>query len=82
MSYWAIVNKLRVPDGLFLAYPALNLDLKQYTPSILLTLQDEIIPYTILKICINSYIQNQDWDAKSDPFLSPLNASEEVRYSV
>ena len=58
---------------------ALNLDLKeQFTPSILLTLEDEIIPYSILKLCINSYINNENWDTKTDPFLSPIVASDEV----
>ena len=84
---------MRIPDGLFLAYPgqtkiiylilyfdlALNLDLKeQFTPSVLLTLEDEIIPHSILKLCINSYINNENWDPKTDPFLSPIIASDEV----
>ena len=84
---------MRIPDGIFLAYPgqtkiiylilyfdlALNLDLKeQFTPSVLLTLEDEIIPHSILKLCINSYINNENWDPKTDPFLSPIIASDEV----
>lgn len=57
----------------------MNLDLKeQFTPSVLLTLEDEIIPHSILKLCINSYINNENWDPKTDPFLSPIIASDEV----
>lgn len=94
VTTWAIQRKVRVPDGLFLCYPgyiyillvkvkfikitALNLDLKQYSPSVLLSLDDRIIPYSVLKICINSYIQNENWNALQDYFLSPLFIPNEV----
>ena len=52
----AIERKFRVPDGLILCYPALNLSKKYFTPSLLLALDDPILPYPFLKMCINSYI--------------------------
>jgi len=56
----------------------LNLDVKQFTPSVLLTLEDQIIPYSILTLCINSYIQNEKWNVSKDIFLTPISASNEV----
>mmetsp|Transcript_12581 Transcript_12581/g.10793 ORF Transcript_12581/g.10793 Transcript_12581/m.10793 type:complete len:149 (+) Transcript_12581:1487-1933(+) len=67
---------VRVPDGLFLAYPALNLESKEFTPSYLLAINDQIIPYSLLKICLNAYIP-KDTDPIADFLLSPLKAPDE-----
>lgn len=47
---------LRVPDGIVLVYPALNLNFKNYTPSLLTSLNDMILPHTFLKICLKAYL--------------------------
>lgn len=53
-----LVNlKLRVPDGLVLVYPALNLCPDCYTPSLLTALNDLILPHTFLKICLKAYLK-------------------------
>lgn len=52
------VLKLRIPDGLVLAYPALNLTYKTYTPSLLTALNDMILPHTFLKICLKAYLKD------------------------
>lgn len=49
--------QLRVPDGLVLVYPALNLNYKNYTPSLLTSLNDTILPHTFLKICLKAYLK-------------------------
>jgi len=49
--------KIRVPDGLVLVYPALNLNYYGYTPSLLNALNDMILPHTFLKICLKSYLR-------------------------
>lgn len=49
--------KLRVPDGIVLVYPALNLNFNNYTPSLLTALNDTILPHTFLKICAKAYIK-------------------------
>lgn len=54
-----IKMKLRVPDGIVLTYPALNLNYDNYTPSLLSSLDEPILPHTYLKICLQSYIQNK-----------------------
>lgn len=60
---------MRVPDGLFLMYPAMVLDLNYFLPSLLNTLIDPIVPFSILEVCIKSYL-----DAGVDPkylYVSP-----------
>ena len=52
-----ITYKLRVPDGIVLVYPALNLNFNNYTPSLLTALNDTILPHTFLKICVKAYIK-------------------------
>lgn len=66
----AIERKFRIPDGLILCYPALNLSSEYFTPSLLLALDDPILPLPFLKMCMNSYAGKQkDW--KDYPFCNP-----------
>jgi len=73
----AIKMGYRVPDGLMLAYPALNLSSKIFTPSLLLAIDDQIVPYSLLKFCINSYVPETE-NAETNPFISPIAASDEL----
>lgn len=66
-----------MPDGVVLSYPALNLNRKVYTPSYIRALDDQILPHTFLKICVNSYVAPES-DPSLDPFLSPSQASDEL----
>lgn len=68
---------IRLPTGLVLAYPAVNLDKSTFTPSLIYTLEDLLVPHTFLKLCLDSYIQDPHLDPSTDPFLSPLKAPEE-----
>lgn len=52
----AIQHKMRVPDGLFLIYPALVIDLGIFSPSLLMTLTDRIVPFSVLELCIKAYL--------------------------
>lgn len=65
---------LRVPDGIVLVYPALNLNYHNYTPSLLTSLNDMILPHTFLKICLNAYLK-QSADCLH-PYVSPMYASD------
>lgn len=58
LTVMAIERNYRVPDGLILCYPALNLSKRHFTPSLLLSLDDPILPYPFLKMCMNSYVGN------------------------
>jgi len=67
----------KLPHGCFLTYPALFLDEKNCSPSHYNALDDPVIHYNILKLCLGSYV-TKDFDALKDPFISPLVASEEL----
>jgi len=51
----AIDRGFRVPDGLILAYPALSLSKLRFTPSLMLSVDDQLLPYPFLKMCLDSY---------------------------
>ena len=77
LTIMAINRGYRVPDGLLLAYPALNLSRTNFNPSLLLALDDPILPFPFLKMCLESYIGDSA-DPSISPYLSPSLASDEV----
>ena len=62
------------PDGLVLVYPALNLNINNYTPSLMHALNDMILPHTFLKLCLRAYLKDPNLSPKTDQFVSPINA--------
>ena len=68
--------KFRIPDGILLGYPALNLSIRSFTPSLLNAMDDFLLRYSFLNICINSYIPDNG-DPEHDPYLSPSLISDE-----
>lgn len=72
----AIEAEERTPDGLFLAYPILNLRLTP-TPSRTLFMMDPILPMNVLLQCRSVYLPSQ-CDANRDPCLSPVVARDEL----
>jgi hormone-sensitive lipase len=72
----AITNKaldtgFRVPDGLLLAYPCVTLNRKIFSYSLMLTLEDMLLPFKFLEMCLDSYLNETD-DPCTDYYLSPL----------
>mmetsp|Transcript_5986 Transcript_5986/g.18020 ORF Transcript_5986/g.18020 Transcript_5986/m.18020 type:complete len:815 (+) Transcript_5986:145-2589(+) len=67
---------LRLPDGIVLAYPALNLNM-QWSPSRLLALFDPMLPYTLLRLCLRAYLPD-GVDPEQDYMASPMLAPEKV----
>lgn len=59
------------PSGLLLTYPCVNLDPQHFSPSLCLCLEDPLVPYSFLKLCVQSYLRPSD-TPKSDPYLSPI----------
>ena len=71
----AIRDETRIPDGLLLAYPAIDCD-KTITLSRYLFSYDFLLSYNLLMLCANSYLGN-DGNPK-DELVSPLYASDDV----
>jgi hormone-sensitive lipase len=84
LTVMAIERNYRVPDGLILCYPALNLSKRHFTPSLLLSLDDPILPYPFLKMCMNSYCgsnietKNPFCNPDTCQYLSPVQTSNET----
>lgn len=55
---------------------ALNLARNNFSPSLLLALDDPILPYPFLKLCLDSYTGKMGDFA--NPYVSPYFASDEV----
>ena len=76
VTYLSIINKIRSPSALFLFYPGLKFHLDYFSPSLLMSVNDTIIPHHFLKFCVDAYMggyYNQD-----DFFLNPVNAPKEI----
>jgi acetyl esterase/lipase len=74
-----ILNKYRKPDGLLLAYPALQIAIR-FSPSNLMSQKDRLVPVRFLINCALSYIPdpyNMD-DTLRDPCLCPAVSSDDV----
>lgn len=61
----------KIPSGLLLTYPCVNMDAQSYTPSLMMSLEDPMIPYSFMKLCIESYLSPTD-NPKTDPYISPI----------
>lgn len=82
LSIMAVQRKFRVPDGIILCYPALSLSKYRFTPSLLIAIDDQMLPYPFLKMCLESYIGdfliNPACDPELNPYISPVLASSET----
>lgn len=67
-----ITCNIRLPDGIVLVYPALNLNYYEYSPSLFTSLNDMILPHTFLKICLSSYLKDPRYKPEEDYFVSPV----------
>lgn len=66
---------IRKPDGLVVAYPALNCT-KVATPSRLVFGNDVLVPYYFLEVCLDGYVDTGA--SQGDHFLSPNLAPDEL----
>ncbi|CAD8068713.1 unnamed protein product [Paramecium primaurelia] len=72
----AIKFGIKVPDGLLLSYPVLDLKMK-YSPSHMHGLEDFLLNHTLMDICIDAYT-NHPASYEFDPFRSPNHFSDEI----
>lgn len=59
----------------------MNLSKIDFAPSMLLSLDDPILPYPFLKICLESYTGCKNFTDKritEHPFVSPIKASDSI----
>jgi len=71
-----ITRNHRIPNAIFLIYPALRISLSSFSLSMLNVVDDKILPYHLVKFCLEGY--RKDYTIENDPFISPLYADDEV----
>lgn len=64
---------VEMPSALHAVYPATDLRTDRFTPSMLFSLEDELLYFTIAKTCFSSYVKNVT-DFTKDWLLSPILA--------
>mmetsp|Transcript_38777 Transcript_38777/g.28668 ORF Transcript_38777/g.28668 Transcript_38777/m.28668 type:complete len:309 (+) Transcript_38777:1620-2546(+) len=83
LTVMAIERKYRIPDGLILAYPAITCSQLQFVPSLLMSMDDPILGYPFMKMCLDCYVggldaRNPNCVPETSPYISPLVASDET----
>eukprot|EP01102_Stenamoeba_stenopodia_P008743 TRINITY_DN2548_c0_g2_i3.p1 TRINITY_DN2548_c0_g2~~TRINITY_DN2548_c0_g2_i3.p1 ORF type:complete len:745 (-),score=218.62 TRINITY_DN2548_c0_g2_i3:53-2053(-) len=73
----AIHHGLRIPDGVVLSYPVLNMCRDAALPARVLSIRDPILAYAFLDKVMKCYL-TADAKPRTDPFLSPSLASDEL----
>jgi len=79
LTVMAIQRGFRVPDGLLNCYGAVQLYTQVFTPSLLFSIDDPILPYSLLLVALHSYVGDQhayDKDFLKHPLVSPSLASD------
>ena len=72
----AITTGFRVPDGLLLIYPGVNLDTDNFSKGALISLEDKVLPFGFYYAISNAYSGKKY--PLSDPLISPINCTQEV----
>jgi len=73
VSFLAMLRGFRVPDGIFAHYPAFQMDPLGFVPSLLLSLDEELLNQGFLLFAVACFIRKGGDPSKSCT-LSPLNA--------
>jgi hormone-sensitive lipase len=70
---------LQPPYGCLLLYPALLIDSGAISPSSFASLDETVLPTSLLRLCAKAYIgEGEEFRPSEDPFISPLVASDEL----
>lgn len=68
---WLIESGLYVPRKLILIYPVAQLRCFEFSPSVMLTLNETMLTHTLIDIVFRMYL-NENRDLIEDPYVSPL----------
>lgn len=77
LTYWIMESNLKLPNLISLSYPCMRIRFKDFTPSILLCLEDLILNYGAIGLVRTLYIDNPD-ELNKDPYLTPILMSDEI----
>lgn len=72
-----IVTNFRKPDKLILGYPALDLSLNRFYPSLMNGLNDILLNFNVMKFMRDKYVGEEN-NPDTDPLISPIVVSDEI----
>jgi len=72
------MEKIRIPDGILVAYPAVDLTKDTVTPSRVTFLNDVLVPYHGLIVCHEFYCPPESAVVQKNPLCSPLYADDSM----
>ena len=75
LSVLTILRNIRIPDKLILHYPCASIDIKSFTPSLVTSVDDSVLPHHFLPNVINFYAEPKN---KKHQLSSPKYMSQEV----
>ena len=67
-----------MPLALLMSYPAPYVSPKKFVPSLLLSLDDILLPSKFLQFALSAYTQGVELDAATNELMSPLIAPAET----
>ena len=76
LVYILIIRKIKLPNMIILAYPAVKMNIIPLSLSYLNSLYDPLLDYNLLSFCLKSYLGENKDDNK--PFVSPLYMDEKI----
>jgi hormone-sensitive lipase len=76
LIYILLIKKMKLPNLVILAYPAVKMNIIPLSLSYLNSLYDPLLDYNLLSFCLKSYLG--DYKNDKNPFLSPLYMKTEI----
>ena len=73
----SIQKQVRVPDGVVLTYPAMDCNLNQFSPSLLLSLDDFFMSFSFLMFALENFCKDP-LKIEFNPVMSPKYISDEM----
>lgn len=73
VTYLAMLRGFRVPDGMFCHYPAFQMNHLRFYPSLLLSLDEELLNQGFIQFALACFLRNGG-NTVSCPLVSPLCA--------
>jgi hormone-sensitive lipase len=77
VSYWLLESNLCLPSLISLSYPCMRMRFREYSPSMLLCLEDLILNYGGIGMVRTMYLDDASL-IDLDPYLTPILMNDEI----
>lgn len=69
---------IQKPCAVLAFYPALNLLMENFTPSLMYSLEDPLLSFEFLFLCLRSYVPGSEFKPGKDYLISPIFTPDDV----